>query len=106
MKANEAIEKLKEKQAQMMREAQRMTERADKLQRIVEFQNNPYEGWEVVGLQIQDLQAKNLILKHAVSGIIIHSESNICLEIHDDNGKPVRVEDYIGSEETEGDDEE
>lgn len=99
MNPKEAIEKLKEKQAQMIAEAEAMAMRADKLQRIVEFQNNPYEGWEVVGLQIQDLQAKNLILKHAASGIIIHSESNISLEIHDDNGKPVRVEDYIGGEE-------
>ena len=99
MNPKEAIEKLKEKQAQMIAEAEAMAMRADKLQRIVEFQNNPYEGWEVVGLQIQDLQAKNLILKHAASGIIIHSESNISLEIHDDNCKPVRVEDYIGGEE-------
>ena len=97
--ANKAIEKLKEKHEQMMAEAEAMTMRADKLQRIVEFQNNPYDGWEVVGLQIQDMQAKNLVLKHAASGVIIHSESNISLEIHDDNDKCVRVEDYIGGEE-------
>jgi hypothetical protein len=101
MNPKDAIEKLKEKQTQMVAEAEAMAMRADKLQRIVEFQNNPYDGWEVVGLVIQDMQAKNIVLKHMESGIIIHSESNISLEIHDDNGKPVRVGDYIGGGEEE-----
>ena len=99
MKANKAIEKLKQKQEEMMREANEMARRADKLQRIVEFQNNPYDGWEVVALLIEDMQVKDLVLKHTRSGIVIHSESNISLEIHDYNGKAVRVEDYIGGEE-------
>lgn len=99
MNPKDAIEKLIEKQAQMMAEAEAMAMRADKLKRIVDFQDNPYDGWVVVGLQIQDMQAKNLVLKHAESGIVISTESNISLEIQDDNGKYVRVEDYIGGEE-------
>ena len=100
MKADKAIEKLKEKQAKMVAEAEAMAVRADKLQRIVEFQHNPYDGWEVVGLIIKDMQTKNFVLRHASSGILIRCESHISLEIYDDNeDNIVKVEDYIGGEE-------
>ena len=99
MNPKDAIEKLKEKQAQMVAEAEAMAMRADKLQRIVEFQNNPYDGWEVVALLIEDMQVKDLVLKHTRSGIVMHSESNISLEIHNDKGEAVKVEQYIGGEE-------
>ena len=100
MKANKAIEKLKIKQEEMMREANRMAMRAEKLRSIVEFQDNPYDEWEVVGLSIQDLQAYEIVLKHASSGIIIHSnELKINLQIHDEHDTRVNVAEYIGGEE-------
>ena len=50
MNPKDAIEKLMTKQAQMMAEAKAMAMRADKLKRIVDFQDNPYDGWLLVSL--------------------------------------------------------
>ena len=50
MKADEAIEKLKIKQEQMMKQAKEMTTRANKLKAIAECQENGYH-WRVCEIE-------------------------------------------------------
>lgn len=57
MKADEAIEKLKIKQEQMMREAEQMTRRAELLQAIATAQENGY-NWYVQKVYLSEDQMK------------------------------------------------
>ena len=98
MNPKDAIEKLIEKQAQMMAEARAMSLRADKLKRIVDFQDNPYDGWVLVSLDIQGTSANRIGLHHP-SGVKIRLNCNVQLEVEDDNGDIVKLSEYIGGEE-------
>ena len=98
MNPKDAIDKLMEKQAQMMAEAKAMAMRADKLKRIVDFQDNPYAGWVLVSLDIQGTHANRIGLKHP-SGVLVRLNCNVELEVEDDNGDIVKLSDYIGGEE-------
>ncbi len=98
MNPKDAIEKLKEKQTQMMAEAKVMAIRADKLQRIVNFQDDPYKGWVLVQLDIQGTSANRIGLQHP-SGVKIRLNCNVELEVEHDNGDIVNLSEYIGSEE-------
>lgn len=57
MKANEAIEKLKMKQEQMMKEAEEMERRAEKLKAISVAQDSGY-NWYVQRVDLNDDQMK------------------------------------------------
>ena len=99
MNPKDAIDKLMEKQAQMMAEAKAMAMRADKLKRIVDFQDNPYDGWLLVSLNIQGTHADRIGLKHP-SGVMVRLKNcNVELEVEDDNGDIVKLSEYIGGEE-------
>jgi len=60
MKANEAIDKLKIRQEEMMREANRMAMRAQELQAIAECQDPQGGGyrWGVVSVELNDDKMK------------------------------------------------
>ena len=98
MNPKDAIDKLMEKQAQMMAEAKVMAMRADKLKRIVDFQDNPYDGWILVSLDIQGTHANRIGIKHP-SGVFVRLNCNVELEVEDENGDIVKLSDYIGGEE-------
>tara|TARA_Y100001937_G_C7070274_1_gene308032 strand:+ start:762 stop:1085 length:324 start_codon:yes stop_codon:yes gene_type:complete len=57
MKADEAIEKLKQKQMEMMRQAEAMTWRADKLKAIAECQEDGYR-WSISEIEFTDCLMK------------------------------------------------
>ena len=98
MNPKDAIDRLKQKQAQMVAEAKAMAMRADKLQRIVNFQDDPYKGWVLVQLDIQGTSANRIGLHHP-SGVKIRLNCNVELEVEDDNGDIVKLSEYIGGEE-------
>ena len=84
MKANKAIEKLKEKQRQMMREAKEMTYRADKLQAIAECQDPQGGGyqWQVSEIVFTDclMKVKHLRMFCIKTGVSFELKPN-----HSDN---------------------
>ena len=98
MNPKDAIEKLMEKQAQMMAEAKAMAMRADKLKSIVHFQDNPYDGWILVSLDIQGTHANRIGIRHP-SGVFVRLNCNVELEVEDENGDIVKLSEYIGGEE-------
>ena len=89
MKANEAIEKLKIKQEQMMREAQIMTERADKLQSIAECQDAQGGGyqWKVSEIEYTDclMKVKHLRMFCIKTGVSFELKPNHNISV---NGPP------------------
>tara|TARA_R100001509_G_scaffold163668_1_gene138793 strand:+ start:2775 stop:3083 length:309 start_codon:yes stop_codon:yes gene_type:complete len=101
MKADEAIEIIKEKQKEMMREAQRMTERAEKLQAIAECQEGGYQ-WHVSKIEYTDclMKVKHLrvfCIKTGVSFELIPiNDGYPMLMLDDDN---MSLKEYIGGEE-------
>tara|TARA_B100002019_G_C21069445_1_gene498246 strand:+ start:153 stop:452 length:300 start_codon:yes stop_codon:yes gene_type:complete len=98
MNPKDAIEALMIKQAQMMAEAKAMALRADKLKRIVDLQDNPYDGWVLVSLDIQGTRANRIGIKHP-SGVFVRLNCNVELEMEDENGDIVKLSEYIGGEE-------
>ena len=101
MNPKDAIEALMMKREKMMAEARAMSLRADKLKRIVDFQDNPYDGWLLVSLDIQGTHANRIGIKHP-SGVFVRLNCNVELEIENDNGEIVKLSEYI----SQGDDEE
>jgi len=97
--ATKAIQKLREKQEQMMAEAQRMTLRADKLKKVADFQTNFRDRrWVVDALDIDGLIARSMVLRDTESGILVRASFNIDLEIIAD-GFEHTVKGFIGGEE-------
>lgn len=100
MNAEEAIQKLMEKQERMMAEAQRMTLRADKLKKVADFQMNFRDRrWVVDALDIDGLIARSMVLRDTESGILVRASLNVELEVEDENGDIVKLSEYIGGEE-------
>tara|TARA_A100001201_G_scaffold13925_1_gene16982 strand:- start:515 stop:838 length:324 start_codon:yes stop_codon:yes gene_type:complete len=106
MKANEAIEIIKEKQREMMREAQRMTERADKLQAIAECQDPQGGGyrWHVSEIEYTDclMKVKHLRMFCVKTGVSFelkpnHSDNKYGLLMLEDEN--MSLEEFIGGEE-------
>lgn len=82
MNAEEAIQKLREKQERMMAEAQRMTLRADKLKKVADFQMNFRDRrWVVDALDIDGLIARSMVLRDTESGILVRASLKVDLEI-------------------------
>ena len=70
MNAQDAIEKLREKQLAMMLEAQKMEQRAEQLQAIAICQDEGYH-WQVVRVDLNDdkMKANRIVLKCAKSSV-------------------------------------
>lgn len=98
MKANEAIEKLKQKQRQMMREASEMTYRAEKLQAIAECQDPQGGGyrWIVSEIEYTDclMKVKHLRLFCTKTEVSFELKAN-----HSDNGLLMLDNDNMSLEE-------
>ena len=97
MKADKAIEKLKEKQRQMMKEASEMAYRAEKLQAIAECQDPQGGGyqWQVADIIFTDclMKVKHLRMfciktgvsfelkpNHSTNGLLMLDNENMSLE--------------------------
>lgn len=111
MKAYKAIEKMKEKQRQMMKEASEMAYRADKLQAIAECQDPQGGGyqWQVADIIFTDclMKVKHLRMFCIKTGVSFelkpnHSDNKYGLLMLDNENKS--LEEYINGE--VGDDEE
>lgn len=106
MKADKAIEKLKEKQRQMMKEASEMAQRADKLQAIAECQDSQGGGyqWQVSEIEFTDclMKVKHLRMFCIKTGVSFelkpnHSDNKYGLLMLDNEN--MSLEEYIGGEE-------
>tara|TARA_R100000406_G_scaffold23452_3_gene14917 strand:+ start:3614 stop:3955 length:342 start_codon:yes stop_codon:yes gene_type:complete len=106
LKADEAIEIIKEKQKEMMREAQRMSERADKLQAIAECQDLQGGGyqWQVSEIVFTDclMKVKHLRMFCVKTGVSFelkpnHSDNKYGLLMLDNEN--MSLEEFIGGEE-------
>ena len=98
MKANKAIVKLKIKQEEMMREANRMAARAKELQAIAECQENGYL-WSVVEVDLSHDKMKanriRLICKKShvqIDALLNHPQPPLTLMSEDDD---IVLSDYL-----------